>query len=174
MLIKIGATPSASEDLVDLLLACHDRIRSFTALARAAGERADALPSDVADACSRVERYFTEALPFHLRDEEESLVPRLEGHSPEVDRALVVMKEQHARHEPILHTFLCASAALRRNPGDAPLRHELARAASELEREFGEHLALEETVLFPAIPRLLGPALQTEIKEELRRRREPR
>src|SRR5262245_23535436 len=108
MLVRIGPRASSPEDLVDLLLACHERIRNFTAMARAAAEREEAVAADVVDACARVQRYFTEALPLHVRDEEESLLPRLQGRSAEVDRALGVMKEQHERHEVTLGGFLQA------------------------------------------------------------------
>jgi hemerythrin-like domain-containing protein len=172
MLVRIGSRSGSSEDLVDLLLACHDRIRSFTALARAAAERSDAGADDVIDACSRVERYFVEALPLHVRDEEESVLPRLEGRSAEVDGALRLMKEQHERHQPMLRDLLDVLSALRRDPSAGALRSDVARAAGALERAFAEHLALEEAVVFPAIRVLLSPLEQTEIKDELRRRRD--
>ena len=171
MLVKIGSKASPSEDLLELLLACHERIRSFTALARAAAEREGAIAADIADACSRVERYFTEALPLHVRDEEESLLPRLQGRAAEVDRALDAMKEQHERHESMLRTFLQALAVLRRDPMALGRRAELATIAAALDLEFAEHLALEEEVIFPAVRRLLSLVEQTEIKDELRRRR---
>ena len=173
MLVKIRTSDKSSEDLVDLLLACHDRIRSFAALARTAGERTDALESEIVDACSRVERYFTEALPLHVRDEEESLVPRLRGHSPELDRALGAMTEEHASHEQLLRNLLRASSNVRRDPAAAAARGELVAAAEQVARELGEHLALEEKDIFPVIRRVLSPTAQAEIVLELRRRREP-
>jgi len=173
MLVKIGPGMKSdeSDDVVDLLLACHERIRSFTALARAAGERSDVSASEVADACSRVERYFTEALPLHVRDEEDSLFPRLLGVSPEIDDALLAMKEQHVAHEPILGALLGVLAEMRRNPGGVEMRAELVLAAERLDRAFAEHLALEEAVIFPALRRFVTPAAQTAIKDELRGRR---
>ena len=75
MLINIGAKAGA-EDLVSLLLECHHRIRGFSALGVELGTRADLPAADVVQGCERVERYFGEALPLHVADEEESLLPR--------------------------------------------------------------------------------------------------
>ncbi len=172
MLISIGKSPKAEAlDLVDVLLECHERIRRFTSMARAVAERAD-LPADEAiEACARVERYFGEALPLHVCDEEQSVLPRLRGVEPELDRALATMAEQHASHEPKLDALERASAAVRAAPGDPRLRAALADAARELEREFDEHLALAESIVFPAIRRLLPVPAQAEIIAELRLRR---
>ncbi|AKU91160.1 hemerythrin domain-containing protein [Vulgatibacter incomptus] len=171
MIVRIGGGREELADLVDLLLDCHARIRSFAALARIAGERADATHAEVVDACERVERYFGIALPLHVADEEESILPRLRGVSPEVDRALADMHAQHAAHQAGLHAMLSASAAVRQDPGDAAKRATLVAAAAPLEREFAEHLALEETVLFPAIRREWSADVQAEVVRELRARR---
>lgn len=172
MLISIGKNrKTEAADLVELLLECHERIRRFAGLARAVAERSD-LPSDeVVDVCARVERYFVEALPLHVRDEEDSLLPRLRGREPDVDAALASMEAQHAGHGPKLRAVLDASAALRGSPSDASCKAALATAALELERDFEEHLALEEAILFPAVRRLLADPVQAEIVAELRARR---
>jgi len=149
MLITIGQKPSAARDLVDLLLECHERIRSFVALARAAAEEADPPETEIVEACFRVERYFVEALPLHVADEEESVLPRLGGRSLEIDRALHAMHEQHIGHERKLRSLLNASAALRQSPSDVRRRAVLAVAASDLGQDLTEHLALEEAVVFP-------------------------
>ncbi len=84
MLTKIGK-PAAAGDAVGLLLECHERIRSFLALARRIAEVGPSAPGTVPEAAARVRRYFTEALPLHARDEEESILPRLRGLDPTVD-----------------------------------------------------------------------------------------
>lgn len=65
------------EDLVDLLGECHERIRRFVAMARQAGSRQGVPADQIAQACIHVERYFTQALPLHVADEEQSIEPRL-------------------------------------------------------------------------------------------------
>src|SRR5690348_4599251 len=96
MLVQLGGSRRTQGDgPVELLLECHERIRTFIALARAAGEKPDAPAAEIADACTRVERYFSKALPLHVLDEELSVLPRLRGSSPDVDRVLHDMESQH-------------------------------------------------------------------------------
>lgn len=173
MLHAIGRRPPQSEEIVDLLLACHGRIRTFIAMAIAIGERDDASDDDVADASARVQRYFSEALPLHVEDEEEGVLPRLHGRAAELDAALERMSEEHDRHAPLLRRLLDACAALRTSPRDAPARAEIAAAARELVAEFEPHLAAEERVVFPAIRALLTTEEQHAIVRELRARRQP-
>jgi len=157
--------------LVELLAECHGRIRHFVRLAGQVAARRDARADQIAQACADVERYFVEALPLHVADEEASIAPRLRGLSPEVDDALHTMAAQHRRHDPKLAALLRAAAKLRGDPQSEGARLELATAAGELEREFEEHLALEESVIFTAIQRLLAPEAQAAIVGELRQRR---
>ncbi|MDQ2668890.1 MAG: hemerythrin domain-containing protein [Gemmatimonadota bacterium] len=56
MLLTMGRKHHGGGDLVDMLLECHVRIRTFSSLAIAVGEHADAPVAEVADACARVER----------------------------------------------------------------------------------------------------------------------
>lgn len=169
MLIKLGAGPP-SEDLVDLLMACHTRIRSFVGVAQALGSRGDLADAEVREACTSCERYFSEALPLHVEDEERSLLPRLVGRDPEVDRALVQMHAQHAAHGEVLASLLAALAEVRAHAGEAASRARLAGAAARASVAFEEHLALEEAVIFPAA-RALPLAVRREAVRELRARR---
>ena len=117
-------------------------------------------------------RYFTEALPLHARDEEESIEPRLRGRDPAVDQALEVMVRQHREHQRPLGALVMACAELARDSGrQAELRPVISAAAEELERLFADHLAREETVVFPAVRRWLDQAAQSAIVAELRARR---
>lgn len=159
-------------DLVDLLGECHVRIRRFVDLAYEAALRSEAPCDQVKRACADVERYFTEALPLHVADEEVSIAPRLIGLSPEVDHALEVIARQHQEHSPALVELLRASATLRIHPSHQGARDDLAKVAKELKIEFEEHLTLEERVIFPAIRSLLLPETQAQILGELRKRRQ--
>ncbi len=174
MLVSIGKGRGSDGDLVDLLLECHGRIRSFSVMARAAAERTDLPAGERADACARVERYFTEALPLHVADEEDSVLPRLRGLDGEVDRALQAMHDQHAEHEAALRALLAAAAVVRSRPDDPGPRTALAAAAAAIERAFAEHLRLEEEIIFPAMRRLLPAADLENMVAELRQRRERR
>src|SRR5690606_15926791 len=80
MLIELSThRRDTPRDLVDLLGECHARIRRFVELAHEAAIRMDAPVEQVIQACADVERYFVEALPLHVADEEESIAPRLKG-----------------------------------------------------------------------------------------------
>ena len=173
MLIGISDGGPRRQGLVDLLAECHGRIRRFVALAADAARRTDAPEAQVRAACADVTRYFTEALPLHVADEEESLLPRLRGRAPEVDQALARMAEQHAAHGPALARFLGAVADVARDPADAAARERLAPLAGALADSFEAHLSLEETTIFPAIDAHLTAAERAEIVAELRQRRAP-
>src|SRR5512132_579542 len=109
MLTRLGA-PAAPDDAVGLLLECHDRIRSFLALARRVAQAGPAERDGVAEAAARVRRYFAEALPLHARDEEESILPRLRGREPAVDAELAAMEREHREHGPPLAALVAACA----------------------------------------------------------------
>jgi len=160
-----------SPDLVALLLACHARIRHFVALALRVATEDDAPVNEVAAACAMVRRYFTQALPLHVADEEESITPRLRGLSSEVDEALAAMASQHREHEPLLAAFLAAVEDAERDPRDEATKARLLERARALDAAFTEHLELEEAVVFPAIAGELSPETRAEIIAELRRRR---
>lgn len=170
MLFSIGRS-SQREDLVGLLLECHQRIRTFVGLAAEVGRRSELPDAEVDDACRRCERYFTEALPLHVEDEEQSLLPRLGGFDDELDRALAAMHSQHELHAPILQEMLAACRDVRATPRDATLRERLRVSALSLAAEFEHHLAMEEAVIFPAA-RLLTPDAEAQAIHELRARRQ--
>lgn len=171
MLHAIGRK-QRSDDLVGLLLDCHQRIRTFAGLAVAVSERMDALPGEVVEVCRRVERYFSEALPLHVQDEEESILPRLHGRSHDIDVALERMREQHDRHLDLLRGLLELSAAVRMAPGDEAVRWMLHDVALELQADFEPHLQAEERIIFPAIRSLVSTKEQQDIVGELRARRQ--
>jgi iron-sulfur cluster repair protein YtfE (RIC family) len=169
VLTQLGGT-TAPEDAVALLLECHTRIRAFLALARRIAEVDGA--EGVAEAAGRVRRYFTEALPLHAQDEEESIQPRLRGRDPSVDAELDAMTAEHRQHERPLATLVAACEEIARVPVRlAELQPIVARAAGELAGHFEEHLAREETVIFPAMRRLLDPAADAAVVREIRARR---
>jgi hypothetical protein len=157
---------------VDLLLECHDRIRSFLALALRIPGAVEEDPTLVAEAAGRVRRYFVEALPLHARDEEESILPRLRGADPRVDAALAAMAREHLEHERPLGALVAECELLSRDPGRLRERAaSVAGPARELEAHFAVHLRGEEEVIFPAVRRLLDPAADLAVVGEIRRRR---
>lgn len=170
MTIQLGRGRSGEpETLLSLLGACHERIRSFIALGVRVAEPGHA-PAQRADACARVARYFAVALPLHVRDEEDSLLPRLRGRAPALDAALAALAHEHALHEAYLAALLdgCAEVASH-GPTDAALAR-VAEASARLAPLLEQHLGAEEAEVFPHVQALPEPE-QRAILAELRARR---
>ena len=171
MLIEIGSTEESS-DVVDLLLACHQRIRFFIDLALQLSHAMTASPDEVRGASARVLRYFEEALPLHVQDEEESILPRLRGKQPIIDKTLDVMCRDHVVHQVRLVELLQICQLLQREPEQlSMLREDLGAVASGLVGDFNAHLSEEEATILPAIQSLLTDADRQAILQELRMRR---
>lgn len=170
-LVQLGARAPV-EGPEGLLLECHERIRRFVGLAAEVGARLELPAPEVVAACERCARYFGEALPLHIEDEEASVRPRLTGLGPEVASALAQMHDQHAAHEALLAALQAALSEVRLAPGDRAARGRLFEAASALRAAFEPHLALEERVIFPALRRL-PDAARAELVSEQRARRRP-
>lgn len=173
MYVSIGKS-NVPPGLVGVLFECHQRIRTFGQLAITLATRTD-LPSDeLSEACIRCIRYFSEALPHHVADEDESIVPRLRGHRPDVDAALQTMSQQHIEHQPLLRDFLQQLHDIQKAPTDLGLRAAFAGQATVLAAEFAKHLELEERVIFPALNTLLTEDERNQIIRELPQRRIPK
>ena len=171
MLLTIGSKP-AGGDVVDLLLECHGRIRSFAALAVRLASAGPAPAAQVAESAQAIHRYFREALPLHVEDEEQSLAPRLRGLATDVDRALAGMTAQHREHTAYLEELLHLCSELGAQPGRHPvLARPLTTVAARLTADFERHLAQEEAVIFPALRSCLAPEVLTLILGEVRGRR---
>ena len=173
MLQKIGRR-AAGDDAVDLLVDCHQRIREFLTLAHdLAAAQAPPL-AEVAVAAGRVRRYFTEALPRHVADEEYSLLPRLRGRSAELDAALAVMRAEHADHEAPVTQLLDLCAELEAAPAQhSALARSLGEVVAALHADLERHLETEERTIFPAVAALPDAERQA-VVAEMRARRSAR
>lgn len=172
MLVTLGHRRAAA-DLLGALLECHARIRSFSALAVKVADRPDLPAAETAETCARVARYFAEALPLHVQDEEASIQPRLQGRSRVLDDVLAEMHAQHQAHEAPLRR-LVALCALLPTTADVAVRSTFREVAYALDEQLQQHLRHEETLLFPAFPAELSAAEEHAIMAELRARRQPR
>lgn len=171
MLIQIGQQKESS-DIVDLLLECHERIRSFTGLAGRLANCGPVSDDDVRDAAAKIVRYFSESLPLHVADEEESILPRLLGRNASLDETLNTMRSEHDQHKPELESLIRLCRTLQYAPQQLPeLREGLRATAGKLEREFLVHLEQEEKTVFPAIRTLLNVEDREAMLRELRARR---
>ena len=175
MLHSIRTRPPSppTDEPVELLLACHARLRSFSELSRALVIRTDLDDALVADAAQRLLRYFRLALPLHEQDEERSLAPVLALQAtPEQLDAMERMREEHG----VLHDVLGelfphwerADSEPRAFNREAALPHAL-RLGTVLDA----HLSLEERVVFPMTAALALPERKRLVDEMRARRDQP-
>jgi iron-sulfur cluster repair protein YtfE (RIC family) len=171
MLIQIGS-PRGPSDVVDLLLECHQRIRHFLAVADRLAQSQGASHDEIREAAARITRYFSEAFPLHIADEEQSILPRLSGRTPELDAALQGMHREHLEHESQLKTLVELCCELQASPEKLDeVRHSLLSTASMLEKAVSAHLEQEEQIVLPAVRARLTLEEQAAILTELRARR---
>ena len=171
--ISLAKNHSKTEDAVDLLIGCHQRIRHFTGVAMKLAHAQGASPEEVTQAAAGAHRYYTVSLPLHEADEEDTLRPRLDALGDEVlHHALLAMTDQHQAIDELLERLLPLLVMVRNNPDTihaaGPEMCSITRALDEM---FGAHLQLEEEAIFPAIRERLPETLQTEMANEIRDRR---
>lgn len=175
MPVHIGPPPSSADvvDVVDILLACHDRIRRFSdAAVRLAVTPPGTGDEEIRDAATRIRYYFRAAYPAHVEDEDDTLLPRLHGLSAEVDAALATMEHDHDAHgRDMAHLLRLCDALVEAPARHAVLAAELGEVAAALRDDFARHLAMEELTLFPAVRTRLPHAVQAEMLYEARARR---
>lgn len=173
MLLSIGRRRQAV-DLPDLVLDCHERIRHFSLLAvRLAREEAS--DDERRGVAAAVARYFEQALPLHVRDEEESILPRLRGRDAEVDAALACMHDEHALHEAARAELVSHTREISIDAGAYAQRVErLRELAPAFQDALLAHLEPEERIIVPALTRLLTVEERRAVLAEMRTRRAER
>jgi hemerythrin-like domain-containing protein len=172
-LVTLGAhAHAAGPDAVGMLLECHQRIRQFSELAVRLASAGEVAPAEVRAAAQQLRRYFGEAFPLHVADEELSLRPRLERIGDRaVQGALAAMSKEHEGGRALLEPLLSDWVDLSGDRANPWLRTARAAEARRLQQLLDEHLALEESILFPAAAARLSPHSLEAIAEEMRARR---
>jgi hemerythrin-like domain-containing protein len=169
--IRTGPLAAAVDEPIDLLLACHARLRYFSELSLVLATRTDLPAEDAADAGARLLRYFRVALPLHEADEEQTVAPALLSTAARslVEDALGTMKAQHTQLHEVLASLLPAWERVEAEP--ASIRPALADARS-LASLLDAHLALEEHTIFPSMS-AIDPAVRRPLLGAMRARRTP-
>ena len=165
----------AAEEPLGLLVACHARIRSFTALAQKLAVSKDAQPKLVTEAAADLLRYFTVAYPLHSTDEEQLLEPKLRR-SPraEVQHALDQLEADHRACDALLDELVPTWRTLAAPGPHAPeLFDGLVAPSKSLEERLLAHLKMEEDVLFPEARTLLTSAEHQALNAAIRERQNP-
>ena len=179
MLLQISSAAAASlaeelvqgsqQDAVALLLGCHQRIRHFTRMAVELSR--GAAPAEQVGAAARsVQRYYTQALPLHEADENDSVYPRLRAAAPPAELAAAnqAMVDQHRGLNALIADLVPQWEAIALDPAQAPASGPGAQA---LQVAWHEHLGLEERVIFPSLRARLSPDDLAAIRQEMAERR---
>lgn len=155
-----------------MLLGCHQRIRHFTKVALRIAQTFSAPSDERATAAQSVLRYYTEALPLHEADENESLHPRLRRVLPEgaLAEANDAMVQQHSEIDALVARLIPAWRELERDPQHP--QTDLLQQTEQLQQLWSSHLQLEEEQVIPAMQRFLPAADLRSIEAEMRARRQ--
>lgn len=178
MPVQIGAKSHDFSDPTGLLSDCHRRIEMFLGSLRRVGEVIGSPLTDEARAAlDSALRYFKEAAPKHTADEEESLFPRLRQiPSAEIDRALSTLgslENDHRKADALhgeVHTL--GLQCLEQGHLSVAEADRFRHAVNALGSIYGEHIRIEDDVVFPAAKRALSGAQKSEIANEMASRRE--
>lgn len=152
MKIAIQTSAAFEERPLELLYACHERVRRFTGLterlvAHTAARGADA---EAREAAESVLRYFEQALPLHHADEEADVFPALRAlHDAALSAAIAALEDEHValdaqwqRVAPWLRQLAAGAAA----PAPAGI--------ADFSAAYARHIEAEEGEVFVAIERL--------------------
>lgn len=173
--IKTAPTKSAAQDVVDLLQACHQKIRHFSGVATRLAHAQGVTPAEVAQAADGCYRYFSVALPLHEADENLSVHPRLRSAAPEGELAgpaADAMVDQHLAIDELVERLMPLLVLTRSDPEKLPeVAGEMCSISASLQKIFESHLKMEEEVIFPALRKYLSPEQLKEIVEEMQDRR---
>ena len=169
----LASQPKTSQDAVDLLLGCHQRIRHFTGVAVKLAHAQAAAPGEVAQAAAGVHRYYSVSLPLHEADEDQTLHPRLSAVADDrVSHALVAMGDQHKAIDELIERLLPLLVMVKNNPDTLPIvGGEMCSITKALDEMFRAHLQMEEEVIFPAIREVLPETIRAQMLHEMQQRR---
>jgi len=174
--IKISPSKTSPQGSIELLLACHQRIRHFSGVAVQLAHAQGATAPEIAQASDGLYRYFSVALPLHEADENLSVHPRLRRAVPEGELAgpaADAMVDQHLAIDELVERLLPLWVLTRSNPEKLPeVAGEMCAIAARLREIFDAHLKLEEETIFPALRKFLSQNELDEIVQEMQERRQ--
>jgi hemerythrin-like domain-containing protein len=176
MPVVIGARPdSGFDDPIGMLKDCHRRIERFLGVLFQVCRRAQgrALSNEERQAVESALHYFAQSGPRHNEDEEQSVFPRLRASdssapTAEVQRLEAEHHEAAAHHDEVAQLYdkwIADGRLTAENENRLQLRTE------QLQLLYGEHIRIEEEVVFPQAAALFNQQTLGEIGEEFKARR---
>jgi len=161
------------ESPMQLLLACHARIRKYLKICWKIGEADTSDLEAIRNSARDSAKYFSEAMPLHMEDEHHSLTPRLAGTSDRMDAALARMQREHLHEENTVLELIDYCRTLSEKPEHLEtIREDLRQCVRRLTVALESHLSGEEREIFPALMDL-SKDIQAEMVLEMRARRNP-
>lgn len=173
--IKIQTKPTAAQGAVELLVACHQRIRHFSGVAVKLAHAQGKPEAEIVQAADGLFRYFTVALPLHEADENISIHPRLRRALPANELAgpaADAMVDQHLAIDELVERLVPLWVLLKSDPAkQEELSSEMCALAGRLSGIFESHLKMEEETIFPALEKYLSEEELSQIVSEMQDRR---
>jgi hemerythrin-like domain-containing protein len=179
MPITIGKKPESSfADPLGLLSDCHRRIERFLGLliTVTTDARGGALSDEQREALAAAGRYFREAAPKHIEDEERSLFPRMrESRDARVRAALATIKELEEDHVVLDRGHIEVDTLVERwmDDGSLPMTdaQRLVTVLEELRSIYERHIEIEDHDVFPLAGQVLNQAAIAVLGREMAARR---
>lgn len=164
-MITIGRRPPPSNDVVDALLECHERMRRFLAIGERLAGAHGAPEPEVQNAARDLERYFSGAFLRHAEDEDVRVLPTLVEAGAPITALQAELRAQHQALDQALGGLLLAWRRLIAAPKELDaLRAELQSQQAHFAALLSSHLAKEEAELMPLARRTLQPEHHLRIK----------
>jgi hypothetical protein len=150
--VALELLPTA--DVVERLMAAHHDSRLVLRLAESLTSAS--ATAATATTAARVSEHLASTLPCHFAEEEATLAPALRGLHPVVDDALDAIARDHFRITAVMARVGLLCRLISRDPCTLHTRRfELDAAVRDLRHHLEPHQELEESIIFPAIKRLL-------------------
>lgn len=175
VIVQLRREASPTHEVIeplDLLQACHGRIRMVTELAGKLSLAAGADEREIVDVARRVERFYSIGIRLHAEDEDQSMMPRLLPLvPPDIERALMRMNAEHLVVDELSLVLADLCRRLFEEPGRfRELSPALRACVREVEVMWASHLVLEERVIFPRLS-LVPAETRRVMADEIRARR---
>ena len=176
MAVQIGAKPdSGFDDPIGMLKDCHRRIEHFLDILCLVAERAHAraLTGEERSAVQAALQYFHVGGERHTADEEESLFPRLREEPSSSDLEEIHRLESDHHHAADLHESVdwLFTAWISAGTLESDEQQRLLSETRLLKQLYGEHIQVEERIVFPHALQVLDSRTITAIGQEFRSRR---
>ena len=173
--IQIGARPDAGfDDPLGMLHDCHRRIEHFLNIICVVADRAAGRPlsEEESAAIQAALSYFRTGGQRHNADEEQSLFPRMRAAGVDPVPEIGALEHDH-RDAELLHAKVDSlySSWIASQFLPPEQQSELKAATDQLRSLYGQHIQIEEKIVFPRAAQTLTRETLAAIGQEFRQRR---